>query len=580
MKPPAPCPPEVVRTSKLEATYRGANAPALRGLSLDARRGELILVMGASGAGKSTLIKCLSRIVPSFEAAALRGEIALFGEAAGELTVRDLAGRVGVIFQDFEAQLFSTNVLCEVAFAMEQLGTPAAEMPARADAALAAVGLDGLADRDPATLSGGEKQRLAIAGLLALHPCILLLDEPTTDLDPVGKADVLGLLDGLKRQGRTVIVVEHEIGVAAVADRILLLRDGEAVACATPAELLPQVGLFEECGVRPHDIARLLNLLETRGSGWRDWLGELHRGRAHEAAHRMLVAAGFAATGGADPEVDDVPSRPLGLVRLTVRAASFEYSNGERALDDISLIMRAGEFVAIIGQNGSGKTTLAKHLNGLLIPTRGSVQLDGVELRGIAHHRIASEVGFVFQDPDHQLFAATVAEEVAFGPANLGLLEAEVEERTREALEAVGLWHHRDADPFLLDKGERQRLAVASVLSLRPSVLILDEPTTGLDYREQRAMMELLRGLNEGGTTVVIVTHSTWVVAEYASRAILMADGRILWDGPLRRLFEKPDLLARAAFRVPEITALGQRFGVTVLSVEELARRLGTKRGT
>ena len=499
MKAPAPCPPQVVRTSKLEATYRGAEAPALRDLSFEARRGELILVMGASGAGKSTLIKCLSRIVPSFETAVLRGEIALFGEAAGELTVRDLAGRVGVIFQDFEAQLFSTNVLCEVAFAMEQLGTPAAEMPARVGAALASVGLAGLADRDPATLSGGEKQRLAIAGLLALHPCILLLDEPTTDLDPAGKADVLGLLDGLKRQGRTVIVVEHEIGVAAVADRILLLRNGEAVACATPAELLPQVGLFEECGVRPHDIARLLYLLKTRGDGWRDWLGELRRGRANEAAHRMLVAAGFTATGGGDPETDDVPSRPLGRVRLTVRAASFEYGNGERALDDISLIMRAGEFVAIIGQNGSGKTTLAKHLNGLLSPARGSVQLDGVELRGIAHHRIASEVGFVFQDPDHQLFAATVAEEVAFGPANLGLPEAEVEERTRGALDAVGLWHHREADPFLLDKGERQRLAVASVLSLNPSVLILDEPTTGLDYREQRAMMELLRGLNEGG---------------------------------------------------------------------------------
>jgi cobalt transport protein ATP-binding subunit len=578
MKPAASCPSPAVRTSTLEVTYRGAGVPALRDLSFQAERGELILVMGASGAGKSTLIKCLSRIVPSFEAAELRGEIALFDQNVGGLTVRDLAGTIGVIFQDFEAQLFSTNVLCEVAFAMEQLGTPVAEMPARAEAALAAVGLSGFADRDPATLSGGEKQRLAIAGVLALNPGILLLDEPTTDLDPVGKADVLELLDAFKRQGRTVIVVEHEIGVAAVADRILLLRDGKAAACATPGELLAEVSLLEECGVRPHDVARLFHLLETQGSGWRWWIDELHSGRAQEAAHRMLVAAGLGASAGRDSEVDGISPRPLGPVRLRVCAASFEYGNGKRALDDVSLSIRAGEFIAIIGQNGSGKTTLAKHLNGLLGPTTGNVQLDGVELREIGQHRIASEVGFVFQDPDQQLFGATAAEEVAFGPVNLGLPEAEVEERTREALEAVGLWQYRDADPFLLNKGERQRLAVASVLSMNPSVLILDEPTTGLDYSEQRTMMELLRRFNEGGRTVVIVTHSTWVVAEYASRAILMAGGRILWDGPLRRLFEKPDLLARAAFRLPEITALGQRFGVTALSVEELARYLGAQR--
>jgi energy-coupling factor transport system ATP-binding protein len=210
----------------------------------------------------------------------------------------------------------------------------------------------------------------------------------------------------------------------------------------------------------------------------------------------------------------------------------------------------------------------------------GRVELDGVDLSTIAPHRAASEVGFVFQDPDHQLFAATAADEVAFGPANLGLRAAEVERRTREALDAVGLGHRRDADPFLLDKGERQRLAVASVLSLQPGIMILDEPTTGLDYREQRVMMTLLRRLNAGGMTVVIITHSPWVVAEYASRAILMAGGRIVWDGPLRSLFEMPDLLASAKFRVPEITALGRRFGLTALTVEELAGLLQASRGS
>jgi energy-coupling factor transport system ATP-binding protein len=567
-----------VRTNGLEVTYRDADRPALRQLSLEVKQGDLLLVMGASGAGKSTLIKSLARIVPCFQAAALRGEIALCGQSIREQTVRDLAGTVGLIFQDFEAQLFSTNVLREVAFAMEQLGVPPAEMPARAEAALTAVGLSGFSGRDPSTLSGGEKQRLALAGLVALDPAILLLDEPTTDLDPAGKTEVIGMLGALRRRGRTVVVVEHDIAAAAAADHILLLRNGEAVAFGTPRELLPQVALFEASGVRPHDMARLFDLLRLAPRHWGGWLDGLPGGRAHDEAHQALAAAGFAASPDSGAHADALNGPRVGGVQLEVRNASFEYQKGARALDDVSLVLRAGEFVALIGQNGSGKTTLAKLLNGLISPMAGSVLLDGLDLREIPVHRMAAGVGFVFQDPDHQLFTASAEEEVAFGPSNLGLPAAEVERRVQEALDAVGLMHRRDADPFLLNKGERQRLAVASVLSMHPSVLVLDEPTTGLDYREQRAMMELLRRQNAKGVSVIVITHSSWVVAEYASRAVLMAGGRILWDGPLRRLFEKPDVLARAAFCVPDVTALGHRFGVTELSVEALASRLRAAR--
>ncbi len=568
-----------VRARSLGVTYRGADRPALGNVSLDVREGEMVLVMGASGAGKSTLIKALSRIVPCFEAATVDGDVALFGEPIDVRTVGDLAGTVGVIFQDFEAQLFSTNVLCEVTFAMEQLGVPSAQMPERAEGALTAVGLSGFSARDPATLSGGEKQRLAIAGLLTLDPPLLLLDEPTTDLDPVGKADVLGLLDGLKRRGRTVIVAEHEIGVAAIADHVLLLRAGEVVAYGPPRDLVMDVHLFEACGVRPHDIARLFELLGVEPGEWRDALGDRSGGGGASAAHRTLTAAGFSPSGSENAEPDESATRPGGQVLVEVRGVSFAYQNGARALDDVSFSLAPGEFVAVIGQNGCGKTTLAKHVNGLLEPAAGRVELDGVNLRDIPPHRRAAEVGFVFQDPDHQLFTATAADEVAFGPTNLRFPAAEVEQRTREALDAVGLWDRRDADPFLLDKGERQRLAVASVLSLRPRVLVLDEPTTGLDYGEQRSMMRLLGRLNAGGMTIVIVTHSPWVVGEYASRAILMARGRILWDGSLRGLFSRPDLLAQGAFRPPDITLLGRRFGITALSVEELASRLGRSQG-
>jgi len=245
------------------------------------------------------------------------------------------------------------------------------------------------------------------------------------------------------------------------------------------------------------------------------------------------------------------------------------YPGDSPAVRDVTLSIAEGEFIALLGQNGSGKTTLAKHLSGLLIPTQGQVFLHGRELRHLPLHEVAQEVSYVFQNPDHQLFADTVEEEVAFGPRNIGLDAGEQETRVQEALEAVGLQALRKHDPFLLGRGERQRLAVAALLALRPRVLILDEPTTGLDYPEQRRMMELLRRLHEAGRTIIIITHTPWVAAEYAERALLMAQGQLLWDGSLRELCAQSDLCARAAFRPPDVTLLGLRFGTTPLSVEE-----------
>ena len=245
------------------------------------------------------------------------------------------------------------------------------------------------------------------------------------------------------------------------------------------------------------------------------------------------------------------------------------YTGGRAALADADLTIGRGELVAIVGRNGSGKTTLAKHLNGLLRPTTGRVTLDGTDVATLALEAVGQRVGFVFQDPDHQLFAATVEEEIAFGPRNLRLPSDEVTRRVDEALAAVGL-DVRDADPFLLDKGARQRLAVAAVLAMRPDALVLDEPTTGLDHREQRRMLELVRTLHGGGRTIVIVTHTPWVIAEYAERVLLLAGGRIRFDGPVRDFFADPSLVAEASFRAPDVTRLGQAFGCTPLSVDEL----------
>jgi energy-coupling factor transport system ATP-binding protein len=273
-------------------------------------------------------------------------------------------------------------------------------------------------------------------------------------------------------------------------------------------------------------------------------------------------------------EIVDDRTEPTADNLVRVENAEHRYDNGHLALRGVSLQIHAGDFIALIGQNGSGKTTLAKHLNGLLRPTAGRVLLRGEDVQSLPLNRVAGNVGYVFQNPDHQIFAASIAEEVGFGPRNFGLGDAAVRERSRYALDAVGLNGLENEDPFLLSKSHRQRLAVASLLALQPELLILDEPTTGLDYEEQRHMMDLLARLNDGGMAIVIITHSPWVVAEYAERGLLMKNGQVLFDGPLRRLFEQEDLLTTARFCPPDVTRLGRHFGLTPLSVDELVEQL------
>jgi len=349
-------------------------------------------------------------------------------------------------------------------------------------------------------------------------------------------------------------VIEHDTAAAAGADLLLVLSEGRVVGRGAPRELLADVEACAAAGIRAPDTCRVLAALGLPAPPL-----------DVETAAERLRAAGATPT----PPRFLPPPRPLRPPLIDVCGLGHRYPGGHPALAEVSLAIRPGEFLALVGRNGSGKTTLAKHLNGLLVPSEGAVRLEGHDVRGLALEELAQRVGYVFQDPDHQLFAATVEEEVAFGPRNLGLDPAEVEVRVAEALAAVGLVE-RDADPFLLDKGVRQRLAVAAVLALRPDVLVLDEPTTGLDFVEQQKMMALLRARHAAGQTIVIITHTPWVIAEYAERVVLLAGGRLRYDGPPRQFFADDELLAAAAFRAPDVTRLGRLLGCTPLSVAEL----------
>ena len=555
-----------VRVESVTFTYHGEDRPALRAVSFVQNAGEMIGVMGASGAGKSTLAKCLNRIVPEFEDGEFHGSITIAGEPLDHLRVCDVAPKVGMVFQDFESQLFSTNVAHEVAFAMEQVGMERAEMDRRIMPALEAVGLRGFEHRDPMSLSGGEKQRLAIASVLALRPSLIVLDEPTTDLDPEGRAEVFALIAKLRAQGLSLIVVEHESEELRAADRIVVLREGEVAANGPPFEVFARTELLTACGVRPPGLGHALELL---GIDAQPKSVEQAYDAIARAYPRVVGTVHENIAGSNTLEQPATAEVSAGSAFIGIENVSFSYAGGPRVLDSIELEVGAGEFVAIVGQNGSGKTTLAKQIVGLLQPAAGRVTIDGKDRAQMRPSETARAVAYVFQNPDHQIFAATVEDEVAFGPRNFGLADDEVRRRCDEALEAVGLQNERQSDPFLLSKGERQRLAVASVLVLRPRMLILDEPTTGLDHREQLRMMALVRDLNRTGIAIVIITHTPWLVAEYARRVVLLRKGAKIFDGGVREFFMQDEVLRSSSFRAPEITELSRRFGALALTTDE-----------
>ncbi len=556
-----------VEIRDLAYRYRGQEGPALDGVDLEVAEGEFVVVMGPSGAGKSTLCVSLNGLIPHFFRGRMEGEVRVRGRSTRDGKVGEFAREVGLVFQDFEAQLFSTNVALEVAFGPENFSVDRGEMARRVREVLGRVRLEGFEGRQPATLSGGQKQRLAIASVLAIEPRILCLDEPTTDLDPVGKLGVFEIAEELRRRDDvTLVVVEHETEETLEADRIVILREGKIVADRPAREVLRDVELLESSRIMPLQVARFFHQMGL-------WEGQLpltpqegikefrrRNWRVSPERHRELVEADEAREGG------------YGEPIVEVEGLAHRYPNGVVALEGVDLAVRRGEFLAVLGQNGSGKTTLVKHFNGLLEPTEGSVRVEGEETVRQGVRKLGQRVGYVFQNPDHQIFSDTVSDEVAFGPKIRGLGEGEVEERVSEALRAVGLEGYEEEDPFGLTKGERQRVAVASVLAVRPEVLILDEPTTGLDYAEQRSMMDLVRSLNEAGSTIIVVTHTMWVVAEYAHRAAVVRDGRVVLSGPVREVFTHEEELRDASLRPPHIVSLGNSLGFPVLSVEEMSR--------
>jgi energy-coupling factor transport system ATP-binding protein len=546
----------IIKITDLYFRYKRATTPVFHGLNLDIAPGERVALLGPSEAGKSTLALCLGGLIPRMIKGEFQGRVEVAGRIANLCRPREQADRVGLLFQDFEAQLFCTRVDQEVAFGPENLGLEREELARRVRRALARVGLEGLEYRDPATLSGGQKQLLALAAVLALEPRVLVLDEPTTDLDPLRVEELLEALGRLSEDQSTLILLGADLRLARHCSRIVLLHQGQVVADGPREEVLREVEAFRTLGLRPPELPALFHDLgqtslpltleeaaaQARSLGW-------ERGAAGKAGNHAP------------------PREPASPELLALRGMAFAYPGSAPVFQDFSFALRQGELTAILGPNGGGKTTLVKLLRGLLKPQAGEVWT--------APAPQPLRLGFVFQNPDYQLFAEQVWEEVAFGPRQLGLSPEEINRRVETALTQVHLLDRAGEDPFSLTKGQRQRLAVAGVLALSPQVIILDEPTTGLDHREQEDMLALIRELHRQGHTILMVTHSMWAAAHYAQRLVVLKDGKIILDGPPREVLAQEDFLYYCRLKPPAIMQLSRRLGFLALTAEEFRKEVG-----
>lgn len=578
-------------------THLDQNAPTLCDLTLAIPRGSFTLLAGPSGAGKSTFCMLLNGIIPHLLGGELRGRVVVDGRDVAQTPVRELARSAGLLFQDPELMFATLQVEDEVAFGPENLCLAVNEVIARVDAALAYVDLLPQRKRLVWALSGGQAQKLGLAAVLAMRPPLVILDEPTANLDPATTHAVYELVLRLRREGTTVLLVTKELDeFMAEADQMIVLNEGRLLAQGPPRAVLERHGLemIHELGIWLPEVTEIGLRLRAR----RAWPYAVPI-TVEEAAERMQEAGGrWQETGGGRQEAGDResvadgkprseiqnPKSEIHADRVLVHATDVHYSYGPTpALRGVSFAIRRGELVAVVGQNGAGKSTLSKLLVGLLKPTRGELVLFGKPASRWRAQDLANQVALVFQNPEHQFLTDTVFDELAYSLLAQGIDDPQiVQERVTAMLERLDIAESSRAHPFALSAGAKRRLGVATMLvGGRPQLLIVDEPTYGQDKRMTTRLMELIQGLRADGITVIMITHDMRLVEAYAERAIVMTQGQILFDGSPIELFRRLEVMAAAALRptalrrlIDTLNARGVPVPEDIHTVEEFVTRI------
>ena len=486
----------------------GKPVDSLKHVSFDIKSGSFVGVIGPTGAGKSTLCMALAGIIPNLADGTMTGLVEVNGMNTSRHSVSALSERIGYVQQDPEAQLFCASVEDEIAFPLENRGIAPDIIDKQIDVMLDLVGMTGYRKRVPTSLSGGQMQRVAIAAALAAEPDVLILDEPTAALDPEGKQEVFDVLERIRQtRSMTVIMAEQDTEhIAYWADQVLFMVNGELVRNGDASLFVREKGLLESSGVQVADDP----LPQVKA---------VQQGKKHKKDKK------------------NQPERSKDVV-ISLDHVSYQYERGgnaSKALDDVTFDIERGSFIGLIGRNGSGKTTLAKHLNGLIRPTQGTVTVDGLDASKHSVGEMAAHVGFVFQNPDHQIFCSTAKEEIAFGPTALGLDGATVFKRVDEMLTLFDLHRYEDVSPATLGYGERRAVALSSVLAIRTPILVLDEPTAGLDHRLAARFLGTIEKLNQRGVTIVMISHDMRAVYRYCTHVLELEDGKVVQYGPIDR---------------------------------------------
>jgi energy-coupling factor transport system ATP-binding protein len=565
----------LVEIESLTYTYPGAETPALEHIDLAVEPGESVLLVGPSGCGKSTLLRAIAALVPHFTGGTVAGVVRVAGHDTRHTRPADLAGTVGVVFQDPESQAVSASVASEVAFGLENLGVPPEHIGLQAEETMVALGVSELRDSWIGELSGGQLQRVVLAAVLAMRPEILVLDEPTSQLDPVAAEGLLAALRRLREEvGTTVFLAEHRLERCYHwADRVLVMEDGRIVKDGDPRSVA-RWALTEGSPFVP-PVSRIFPDLAANGL-------PLTVREAREEVARRAPAGATAAAGASADHVSSAttaapttaPGRraPLPSSSATpavrIRGLAHTFPNGTEALRGVDLDVRPGEAIVIVGENGAGKSTLVRTLNGLIRPSRGTIDLCGLPIAKVPTEQLARTCAVLGQNPGDYLFKDTVADELRFTIDNLGLDDGD--RRIEETLGALGIASLAESDPRSLSVGQRQRAALASLLVAEPRVVALDEPTRGMDYVDKDRLGEVIAQLTSAGTAVLVVTHDVEFAAAHAQRVVVLARGRVLADGPVAEVMDGALFLSTQAGRAMRGFAHGV---VTVADARELLAR-------
>jgi len=495
----------------LSFRYSRREDTAIRGMSFSANPGEVLLIAGASGCGKTTLIRCINGLIPRTYKGEMSGRVLVHGEDIAKWPLSRISQEIGTVLQDPERQILGTKVLNEIAFGLENLALPRPEIISRAEEALRFLNIFHLRDRETFNLSGGEKQKVALAGVLAMRPKILLLDEPLASLDPASALETLDMVRMMADEGMSVLMIEHRVeDVMKINPERVMFIDAGDIRYLGDIEGLNQVVNYHEIKLPAEVVIR--------------------RAAQDPPPGALQILPGI--TQSAHPAESLVEFQEVG----------FGYDREVEVLHDINLEIRRGDVIAVLGPNGAGKTTFVKHAIGLLKPKTGRVLVNGRDTREASVAEIASTLGYVFQSPSHMLFAPTVHDELAFGPKNLKHSPDEIEKEVMEALETVNLVEFAQDPPLSLSFGQQKRVSIAAILAMRSRILVMDEPTAGQDYQNYMNFMDSILQM-PGFESVLFITHDIDMAVIYANRVILVADGRVAADGPPHEVLADLELL-------------------------------------